>query len=240
MTDQLISISELFGPTHQGEGPSAGKLTLFVRMGLCNLDCAWCDTPFTWDWTGKNGTAYDRATELRRMPVTDVVDWVLDHNVGRVVVSGGEPTVQMTALAHLLTSLDASGVVCEVETNGTRFPTGLPDTLLRAVQWNVSPKLASSGVPRDRALVFDVLARYAELPNANLKLVIATEEDRWLVDALLEVVPWDRDRVWLMPEGRTADEVNTHLAEVMPFAVQHRVNVTSRLQVLAYGDRRGV
>lgn len=240
MTDQKITVSELFGPTHQGEGPSAGRLTLFVRMGLCNLDCAWCDTPFTWDWTGKNGVVYDRSTELRRILVTDVVDWVLDHNVGRVVVSGGEPTVQMTALAHLLVMLDSEGIAVEVETNGTRFPSGIPDSLMNAVQWNVSPKLASSGVARDRALDFEVLTRFAALPNANLKLVIANDEDRWLADALLEVVPWDRDKVWLMPEGRTADEVNQHLADVMPFAVQHRVNVTSRLQVLAYGDRRGV
>src|SRR5262245_52198924 len=67
MTESLV-VSEVFGPTWQGEGPSIGRRCGFVRLGRCNLACTWCDTPYTWDWE-----RYDPAKELHRRLVTEVV-----------------------------------------------------------------------------------------------------------------------------------------------------------------------
>src|SRR6202046_1496627 len=39
-----IRISEIFGPTVQGEGPLIGRPTVFVRTAGCDYRCAWCDT----------------------------------------------------------------------------------------------------------------------------------------------------------------------------------------------------
>src|ERR1700742_2333619 len=39
-----IRISEIFGPTIQGEGPLIGRPTVFVRTAGCDYRCAWCDT----------------------------------------------------------------------------------------------------------------------------------------------------------------------------------------------------
>ena len=39
-----IRISEIFGPTIQGEGPLMGRPTVFVRTGGCDYRCRWCDT----------------------------------------------------------------------------------------------------------------------------------------------------------------------------------------------------
>jgi 7-carboxy-7-deazaguanine synthase len=38
MPRRLI-LAEQFGPTVQGEGPSAGQLAVFVRLSRCNLSC---------------------------------------------------------------------------------------------------------------------------------------------------------------------------------------------------------
>jgi organic radical activating enzyme len=38
-----LVVSEIFGPTVQGEGTSMGRRCGFLRLGGCNLDCAWCD-----------------------------------------------------------------------------------------------------------------------------------------------------------------------------------------------------
>ena len=65
--DELV-VAEVFGPTFQGEGPSIGRRAGFVRLGRCNLDCSWCDTPYTWDWD-----RFDPAKELRHESVTSVL-----------------------------------------------------------------------------------------------------------------------------------------------------------------------
>jgi 7-carboxy-7-deazaguanine synthase len=39
-----IRISEIFGPTIQGEGPLIGRPTVFVRTAGCDYRCTWCDT----------------------------------------------------------------------------------------------------------------------------------------------------------------------------------------------------
>ena len=58
MTDDssVIRISEIFGPTIQGEGALIGQPTVFVRTGGCDYRCSWCDslhavdTRFRADW----------------------------------------------------------------------------------------------------------------------------------------------------------------------------------------------
>jgi 7-cyano-7-deazaguanosine (preQ0) biosynthesis protein QueE len=41
---ERIRISEIFGPTIQGEGPLIGRPTVFVRTSGCDYRCSWCDT----------------------------------------------------------------------------------------------------------------------------------------------------------------------------------------------------
>jgi organic radical activating enzyme len=41
------NLVELFSSV-QGEGPHLGTSTLFVRFGVCDLRCAWCDSAQTW------------------------------------------------------------------------------------------------------------------------------------------------------------------------------------------------
>ena len=39
-----LTISEIFGPTIQGEGALIGEPTVFVRTAGCDFHCEWCDT----------------------------------------------------------------------------------------------------------------------------------------------------------------------------------------------------
>ena len=51
-----IRVSEIFGPTIQGEGALIGLPTVFVRTGGCDYRCSWCDSlhavdsEFRHDW----------------------------------------------------------------------------------------------------------------------------------------------------------------------------------------------
>lgn len=61
----------IFGPTVQGEGMVIGQKTMFVRTAGCDYQCAWCDSAFTWNGTGKQDirrlTAAEIADDLRRI-----------------------------------------------------------------------------------------------------------------------------------------------------------------------------
>lgn len=233
-TRRDLRLAETFGPTVQGEGPSTGRLALFVRLSGCNLDCAWCDTPYTWDWTGKNGTAYDRDTESHPVPVERVVAWAGQHPGMLVVVTGGEPLVQRSALTRLCTALNTAGHRVEVETNGTLK---LPD-FAAGVVYNVSPKLAHSGVDIDRAIRPDVLRQVAGRPDARLKFVCATPTDVRTAGALCDLYEINRGRAWVMPEGRTALEVHATLRNLADTAIAERLNLSPRLHVTCWEDER--
>ena len=60
---ETIRISEIFGPTIQGEGMLIGQPTVFVRTGGCDYRCSWCDTlhavdsAYRHDWTPMDAEA---------------------------------------------------------------------------------------------------------------------------------------------------------------------------------------
>lgn len=232
MTRRLV-VSELFGPTVQGEGPTAGRRCAFLRLGLCNLDCTWCDTPYTWDWTGKNGAPQDRDALLHMDPV-DAAHDLLTMGVERVVVSGGEPLLQQTPLAATVGALGTIDV--EVETNGTLVPT---EALVAAVgQWNVSPKLPHSGV--QDGWRSEPLAALLATGRAVFKVVCRNAGDVALTARLAAEHNVPASLVWIMPEGRTDAEIAARLPELAEAAIAHGFNLTTRLHVHAWGDKRGV
>lgn len=235
---QPISLSECFGPTLQGEGPSAGRPAMFVRLGLCNLDCKWCDTPYTWDWTGKNGIKYIKAQEVERTTCATVLDRVVRPGwPSRVVISGGEPLVQSKAVGALIRLFTDREYAVEVETNGTLYP---PDNTRDLVQWNVSPKLSGSGVDKDARYNPEALDVLVTARSSAFKFVITVYDDLNEVVRLVKAHNIPHDRVYLMPEGRTAPEINGKLPTLFEVAADLGMNVSTRLHVLAYGDRRGV
>lgn len=236
--DRELIISEVFGPTLQGEGKSIGKPAMFVRLGLCNLDCRWCDTPFTWDWSGKNGIKYEKKKELTHRTVSSILD-ELDQQVvcRRLVISGGEPLIQSKAVSSLAISYAATGGLVEIETNGTLVP---PDEIADVVQWNVSPKLSTSGVD-DKRTVIPVLKRFAKTLDHSFKFVVSDlDVDLPEIERICYEAGVHYDNVYLMPEGRSHGEINKNLKDLFDVAAVKGMNVTTRLHVLAHGDKRGI
>lgn len=59
-----VPVIEMFGPTIQGEGMVIGQKTMFVRTAGCDYTCAWCDSAFTWDGSGKHLITHMTAEEI--------------------------------------------------------------------------------------------------------------------------------------------------------------------------------
>ncbi|HET9443838.1 MAG TPA: 7-carboxy-7-deazaguanine synthase QueE [Acidimicrobiales bacterium] len=227
--DATLVVSEVFGPTLQGEGASAGRLAAFVRLGRCNLACRWCDTPYTWDWD-----RHDPAAELSTMAVTDVLARLDAMGAGLLVVTGGEPLLQQRHLPPLLEAARERGWTVEVETSGTIAPT-LADGLVH--RYNVSPKLASSGMAAERRYRPDVLRALRDGGRALFKFVVADPGELDEVAAMVDEC--GLDPVWIMPEGTDAATVLARMRRLAPHVLERRWNLTPRLHVLLWGDRRG-
>lgn len=231
-----LLVSEVFGPTFQGEGPSIGRRCAFVRLGGCNLHCSWCDTPYTWDWTGRNGRKYDARQELTRRSVADVWEELDRKSVQMLVVSGGEPLLQQPALTGLLERAADAGWWIEIETAGTIAPA--PAVAGLVSRFNVSPKLSNSGNDRGMRYVPAALDALQDTGKAAWKFVATAPEDLNEIDVL--VADHQLRPVFVMPEGTQADVVNTRAQELAEGILAHGWNLTTRLQVLLYGNRRGV
>ncbi len=225
-----LVVSEVFGPTVQGEGPSLGRRAGFVRLGRCNLACTFCDTPYTWDWS-----RFDPATELTARAVDDIAAEVEAMAVPLVVITGGEPLLQQGRLAPLLARLRAGGHRIEVETAGTIAPSGDVADLVDG--FNVSPKLATSGNPLDRRYRPDVLRAFQATGRAAFKFVATGPADLDEIQAMVDEC--GLTDVWVMPEGADAATVRERGAELADAVLARGWQLTTRLHVLLWGDERG-
>ncbi|ARP73799.1 7-carboxy-7-deazaguanine synthase QueE [Streptomyces pluripotens] len=237
METELV-VNEIFGPTVQGEGRSMGRRCAFLRLGGCNLSCTWCDTPYTWDWTGAgdSGVAYDPRKELHRRSVREVAEELLAFGVGLIVISGGEPLGQQNRLIPLVELLTARGLEIEIETNGTHAPD--PALVAAKVRFNVSPKLAHSGDSVERRIVPSALRSLAVTEGTTFKFVCRNTDDLDEVGALVE--EFTLGSVWIMPKGQTGAEISRHMAGLADAVIARGWNLTTRLHTLLWGDTRGV
>ncbi len=87
----------------QGEGFNVGTPAVFIRLSGCNLCCPFCDTEF------HSGTM---------MSEEEIVKTAAKYDSRLVVVTGGEPSLQLTET--LIDALHKTGKTVAVETNGTR------------------------------------------------------------------------------------------------------------------------
>lgn len=125
--------------TLQGEGAHAGRASVFCRFSGCNLwtgreqdrenaICRFCDT----DFIGMDGTLGGRYADADQLASTIAAQWVGPAGHRYVVLTGGEPLLQVDAA--LITALHRHGFEIGLETNGTILP---PD----GIDWIcVSPK----------------------------------------------------------------------------------------------------
>lgn len=224
----------------QGEGPSLGRPVAFVRLSRCNLACTWCDTAYTWRFTGDNrphrdGLAFERSANQVRLDEAEVAARIVALGQDRLVITGGEPLLQGAALAQMVALLD--GISVEIETNGTVAPHPALDS--QVAQYNVSPKLAHSGNPANLALPPERLAAWATDPRAWFKFVVASPADLDEVLALVEAHAIPRERVYLMPEGTDSATLRERECWLAPLALEHGLRLTDRLHIHLFGDTRG-
>lgn len=228
--DEDLLVSEIFGPTFQGEGPSLGEVAVFLRLSRCPLTCSWCDTPYTWDTR-----RHDLSAETRRLSQSQALHEILARPAELVVISGGEPLLQQDRLVWLIDMCRAHRRRVEIETNGTIVPSR---GVLGATRgFNVSPKLANSDVSPERRINPEALRTFAKSGKAVFKFVAGTSDD--LAEIAELETTYGLAPIWVMPLGTTSDQVLSRARNLAEDVLAHGWNLTTRLHVLLWGDVRG-
>jgi len=208
----------------QGEGVTAGLPAVFLRLQGCTIGCAWCDTKYSWDLDG------GRAVDLDAL-VEEASAFPCRH----AVVTGGEP-LESPLFAPLTRALIAAGFTLEIETSGTTPPAAGLD---RSIQWNVSLKLAGSGVAEDTRIQPDTIRSFLSR-EAWWKFVVTGDADVAEVLRLAERFALPRGRILLQPEAVRREELIERGAWVAEACRRHGFRFSPRLHVMLWGAKRGV
>jgi 7-carboxy-7-deazaguanine synthase len=235
-----MKISEIFHSI-QGEGRLAGTPSVFIRTGVCNLRCSWCDTPYTsWD------------PEFRELSVTDILkkakqlSTVNSRATHHAVITGGEPFLETAELAGLCHELCLEGFHITIETNATIF------AQVNAHLISLSPKLSNStpagklGKSHERHRInLDAVRAFIDTykppdRDVQVKLVIDSEADLAEVAELERVAAIPKRKIMLMPQARERDELAAKSRWLVELCCRTGYSFSPRLHIELFGNRRGV
>ncbi|RSD25401.1 7-carboxy-7-deazaguanine synthase QueE [Mesobacillus subterraneus] len=162
-----IPVLEIFGPTIQGEGMVVGQKTMFVRTAGCDYSCAWCDSSFTWDGSGKDLIMQMDAEEIWRE-----LERLGGDRFSHVTISGGNPAL-LKSLSSLVTLLKAYQIKICLETQGSRWQ----DWFLQIDALTLSPKPPSSGMKTDFKILDSIIANLQGKASNEVSLKVVVFDD---------------------------------------------------------------
>ena len=237
-----IRVSEIFGPTIQGEGVLIGLPTIFVRTGGCDYRCSWCDSlhavdpKYRRDWAAMTtGAVWDKITDLSGgQPLT-------------VSLSGGNPAIQ--PFGALIRRGHAEGYRFALETQGSISKDWFADvdTLV------LSPKPPSSGMDTDWSAFDKCLTAAGRSPQVVLKTVVFDDADYQYAKQTAARYP--TLAMYLQPGNHTPPPAQDDSTCVDQDGVMDRLHwlvnkvtedqwftarVLPQLHVLLWGNKRGV
>lgn len=239
--EPTIRVSEIFGPTIQGEGALIGVPTVFVRTGGCDYRCEWCDSLHAVD-------AEYRGT-WTPMTAQEIMAEVVRLSGGKpllVSLSGGNPAIQ--PLGEVIRLGHAQGYGFALETQGSVARDWFSDLDMLVL----SPKPPSSGMQVDWS-VFDACLQAGQGADMVMKIVIFDDTDyAWARDVAAR---YPQLPLFLQPGNHTPptpeddsatvdqDGVDERMRWLVDRVVQdgwYQARVLPQLHVMLWGNKRGV
>jgi 7-carboxy-7-deazaguanine synthase len=231
-----ILVSEIFGPTIQGEGALVGRPTLFVRTGGCDFRCDWCDSLYAvlpeFRDTWRKMTAEGIVSEL---------DVLSESRPMLVTLSGGNPALQ--PLDDLLRLGHERGYSFAMETQGS----AARDWFAELDYLVLSPKPPSSKMATDWNSV-RACRDVAQGVSTTMKIVVFDEDDYQFARMAREELP---ELPLYLQVGNANPLADAHANEISAQGLEwllaralsdgwNDVVILPQLHVLLWGNKRGV
>ncbi len=203
--------------TWQGEGPDTGKRMLITRFKKCNLHCKWCDTAVKMRVTAEAEYTLPQ------------IQTILDEEKSGIMITGGEPTFDSNFDETYLMLTKLKYNIANVESNGFK----LNELIVKVgkaknINYVFSPKMFSEqGLNRAK----EVTTELKDYPNVYFKIVYENN------DFMNEYIHWlnslnINNRVYLMPEGTTKDELIKNSGIVFDKCEEYKFNFSSREHII--------
>ncbi len=206
----------------QGEGPDSGKSMLILRFKQCDRvenknPCLWCDTLVK--MRIQNEASYD---------ILDIQKGIRERNCG-ILLTGGEPTFGENLHQTICLLNKLIYPIANVETNGFNLV-----ELIRAVtdvskniKFVYSPKIFNTDDLNEAHKVLDLI-QYDK--RVYLKVVC---DNTFLVEnEFLSEISIDNSRVFLMPEGKTKEDIIKNAPHTFDLCEKYKFNFSSREHII--------
>ena len=220
MTREVLNLIEC-GISWQGEGPDSGKRMLLLRFKRCNRNCPYCDTQVKMRASHEFGISINEIQEI------------VDKEAVGIMITGGEPLFNLNYVNALKILSMVDCPLFNIETNGLRLQEALSvKTLTKApdnqVKFILSPKLFSQ---EDLDFYTNLVDEIQNDQRVYIKLVY---EPTTFNNEFLDYVcsRFYHQRIYLMPEGKTRDELLQNSPIVFDMAERYKINFSSRDHII--------
>ncbi len=241
MSDK-IRVSEIFGPTIQGEGPVIGQPTVFVRTGGCDYRCSWCDSLHAVDREFRESWTAMTAEEI-----FEKIQALSSNKPLLVSLSGGNPAIH--DLKPLIDLGHSQGYRFVLETQGSVSKDWFTDLDILVL----SPKPPSSGMETDWGRLSNCIQKIGQNTDIAMKIVVFDKLDYEFAKDISARHP--NLPLYLQPGNHTPPPGDAKDAEIDMEGINARmrwlveqanedqwfnVRILPQLHVMLWGNMKGV
>jgi organic radical activating enzyme len=243
----------------QGEGKYAGRSSIFLRFGLCNLTCKGFKSISKSKLTGETLIGCDSlyAVDKRHFSQTwqeiesieflnniiDSYEKSLDFKPD-IVITGGEPLLHhKNDIFYKFIENKSKTQKITIETNATitidfkRYP-AYKDTMFA-----MSIKLANSDEKKEKRINKEAINSIILNSNDNFFKFVLNKEYifEYGIKEIKEITEDFRNSdIYCMSVGDSVFELNKHDREIIEFCKKHNFIYSDRLHIRIYNQRAGV
>ncbi|GAB5406703.1 MAG: 7-carboxy-7-deazaguanine synthase QueE [Aureliella sp.] len=261
-----VRISEIYGSL-QGEGLLTGTPSTFVRTSGCNLRCWFCDTRFaSWHPEGEQWSIeqiVERVVEIGLDHVVltggePMIYNCLPELCDKLSAAGMHITIETAGTVQHDLNCDLMSISPKLSRSGpghmkASAPTASsanPDSETEAVGSEALLARSWQATHDARREKLDIVRQLMSRHSYQLKFVVDCQSD---ADEVLDYLDrlqdgsagavgsgaWSGDRVLIMPQGTTADQLDRQAEWLLPWCQEHKLRFCPRAHIHWFGNQRG-
>jgi 7-carboxy-7-deazaguanine synthase len=221
----------------QGEGKYAGRPSIFLRLGGCNLKCPGfdkkgCDSYYAVDKKYIN--------EWEKLSIEEIIDRIenLKQKNEDLVITGGEPTLYYKEIYPLIEKFKGT---ITIETNATIFIDFEKYPKYKDVIFAMSVKLSNSGEKYEKRVKKEAIKNIAKNAKKSFFKFVVSKKDLDLeLKEILDITRGIDLEIYCMPMGDTPKKLEENAKSVFEFCLKNNFCYSDRLHIRIFGKKKGV